>query len=552
MTVAGVAHHLVFSTYPSSPTAALLAPQPAAAVVDMAGNVVPVSRSVTLTVNKNPGTFSCFGQAPGTPAVITSVSGIATFTNCIQATVAAGYRLTATSTGLLSTTGALFDVTSGVPTQLALCWGPKLPCVTTPPVPVRGGTPFTTQPVVRIQDSLGNQVPNDETTQVTLGILAGTPISGGPGTLVCSNGKTVTAVDGVATFAGCRIDKVGTGYRLAATSTPALTGAASNPFDVVAGPPIKIAFLTQPGTTAARSPFNPPLSVAIQDAGGNTVTTGTTATIALSMGTNPVAASLDCTGGSVAATLNGVATFPGCSVSGAGSGFTIVATASNVSPPKNLGTTQTNPFTITAPGAVITVSASAPTITWGQTVVISVHFGVNGANKTFRLEGARDPNNVANFSLIANLTTNASGDVSFSYTPPTNLYYRAVFAGTPDLSPAISPLTRVVVRQIALLRPTNNGATRTVNAGTSILFTTTVRPSRPELTPAVVVYTVFQLKNGTWVQILARNVTATAVGIAQLSITFSTKGSFYVRSQANPTPYNANSVNSPVERYNVN
>jgi hypothetical protein len=81
--------------------------------------------------------------------------------------------------------------------------------------------------------------------------------------------------------------------------------------------------------------------------------------------------------------------------------------------------------------------------------------------------------------------------------------------------------------------------------------TSTVRPARPELTPAVVTFTIFKLQGGVWVLALTRNVTATAAGLAQLSVSFSTHGSFYVRSRANPTPYNANSVNSPIERYNV-
>ena len=479
------------------------------------------------------------------------MAGFAAFT-CTETVAASGYTITASSSGLTSAVGPLFSVTSGPASKLAFCWGTALVCNTTPNATTTGGAAMTLQPEVRVQDALGNTVVSDSTTVVTIAIVAGTPTSGGPGTLTCTGGNTKTVTNGIADFTGCTIDKVGTAYQLVATSAPAFTSSTSTAFNVTAGPATKLAFLATPGITTAGAVFTTNPVVAIQDAGGNTVTTGIAATIALAIGTNPGGGTLSCTGGTSVTTVAGVATFTGCSINNAGVAYTLTATATAVVPVTTLASATSTAFTITAPGAVITVSASAPTITWGQTVVISVHFGVNGANKTFRLEGARDPNNVANFSLIANLTTNASGDVSFSYTPPTNLYYRAVFAGTPDLSPAISPLTRVVVRQIALLRPTNNGATRTVNAGTSILFTTTVRPSRPELTPAVVVYTVFQLKNGTWVQILARNVTATAVGIAQLSITFSTKGSFYVRSQANPTPYNANSVNSPVERYNVN
>jgi hypothetical protein len=40
--------------------------------------------------------------------------------------------------------------------------------------------------------------------------------------------------------------------------------------------------------------------------------------------------------------------------------------------------------------------------------------------------------------------------------------------------------------------------------------------------------------------------------VARATFTFSPSGQWYVRSAANPTPYNANSVMSPVERYSVN
>jgi hypothetical protein len=46
-------------------------------------------------------------------------------------------------------------------------------------------------------------------------------------------------------------------------------------------------------------------------------------------------------------------------------------------------------------------------------------------------------------------------------------------------------------------------------------------------------------------------VTPDATGVAPLSVTFSTRGSWMVRSMADPTPTNANSVWSPAQRYDV-
>jgi len=115
----------------------------------------------------------------------------------------------------------------------------------------------------------------------------------------------------------------------------------------------------------------------------------------------------------------------------------------------------------------------------------------------------------------------------------------------------MSNQVRTVVRQIALLRPTSNGKVTSVARGHSVTFTTTVRPSRPELTPASVTYWVYVNAGGTWRLFAKHSVSAGASGMSTFTWTFSTSGLWYVRSMANPTPYNANSVMSPTEQYRV-
>ncbi len=205
----------------------------------------------------------------------------------------------------------------------------------------------------------------------------------------------------------------------------------------------------------------------------------------------------------------------------------------------------------------ITLTTSAPigagglpTITWGGGIVLTTQFGTNGANKTFKLQATRD--NVTWFDIGPLLTTNASGRNQFAFRPSTNFFYRAVFAGTSDLAAGTSASVRTVVRQIALLRPTNGGATKSISRNTSITFFTVVRPSRPELTPAKVTFSFYRLSGSTWVLSTQRTVTAAADGRAATTFKFSTSGQWYVRSMANPTPYNANSVMSTIERYSVN
>ncbi len=133
----------------------------------------------------------------------------------------------------------------------------------------------------------------------------------------------------------------------------------------------------------------------------------------------------------------------------------------------------------------------------------------------------------------------------------TNLFYRAVFAGTGDLGAANSNQVRTVVRQLAILRPTNSGSIRTINRNTSITFTTTVRPARPELAPAKVSFYFYRLVGGSYVLKVKRDVMIDAAGLARTTFKFTSSGRWYVRSAANPTPYNANSVPTPIERYSV-
>lgn len=199
-----------------------------------------------------------------------------------------------------------------------------------------------------------------------------------------------------------------------------------------------------------------------------------------------------------------------------------------------------------APALALTPSATV--ITWGETVVIKGSFGATGAGKTIALQGARDG---VTWEPITALTTDADGNASFSYRPSNNLYYRGVFEGTPELPAVTSNTARVVVRQIAILRPTTNGATRVVSRGRKVTFTTTVRPSRLDLPTAKVTLGVYRRIGTRWTLFTTRDAYANASGVASYTWTFTARGEWYVRSMANPTTFNANSEWSPIERYSV-
>jgi hypothetical protein len=58
--------------------------------------------------------------------------------------------------------------------------------------------------------------------------------------------------------------------------------------------------------------------------------------------------------------------------------------------------------------------------------------------------------------------------------------------------------------------------------------------------------------SGVWTLVSTRNVFIDSAGLAKTTYKFATAGQYYVRSQANPTTYNANSILTGPERYNVN
>ena len=159
-----------------------------------------------------------------------------------------------------------------------------------------------------ILDAGGNPVTSN-VTNVTLTIT--TPA----GAIARCTANPKTAVAGVATFAGCTIDKAGT-YTLTATDAGLTDAVSSTVHDhrrrreqaCVHDPAerrsrVLAAFATQPVVT-------------MQDAGGNTVTADVS-TVVLTL-TTPGLATLACTGTTSKAAVAGVATFAGCNVDLAG------------------------------------------------------------------------------------------------------------------------------------------------------------------------------------------------------------------------------------------
>jgi signal peptidase I len=188
---------------------------------------------------------------------------------------------------------------------------------TTSPSNSTGGAPFGIQPAVAIQGSHGESTTS--TAPVTLAIT----VPGGA-TLGCT-ANSLAAVTGRVQFSGCAVNRAGT-YTLTATSA-GLSAAISASFTIAVGSPTQLEFTTSPGNTARSTAFASQPVVAVEDAGGNTVTTSTLpVTLAI---TNPGGASLTNCAANPKNSVAGVATFSGCRITQTGN-YTLTATSGTV------------------------------------------------------------------------------------------------------------------------------------------------------------------------------------------------------------------------------
>jgi len=188
---------------------------------------------------------------------------------------------------------------------------------------------------VEVRDGAGNLVPGARNA-VTLAFAA----NPGGGTLAGT--KTVTAVNGIASFSGLWIDKAAAGYTLTATAT-SLTSATSSAFTINPGAPTRLAFGTQPSDAEGNAVISPAVTASIIDAYGNTATSATNA-VTLDFGVN-IWKSVFAPGSALLGTktvnaVAGVATFSNLRVDKPGNGYTLTANAGALTP----GTS--NPFAV--------------------------------------------------------------------------------------------------------------------------------------------------------------------------------------------------------------
>jgi len=316
----GPATRLGVVTQPSAVTAgAAITPAVQIAVQDANGVTVTTSTAnVTVAITGGTGTA---GAVLGGTLTQAAVNGIATFNNLSLDKSGTGYTVTGSSTGLTNAVTAAFNVSAGAASTLVF---------TAQPTTAGSGSPITPAVQVTVQDAQGNTV-TGSAAGITLTITGGTGTAGA----VLSGTLTRNASNGVATFPGLSIDKVGNGYTLAATSS-GLTSATSSAFDISLSAATKLAYTIQPSDAVSGSAIAPAVRVAVQDAQGNVATGASVSiTLAITGGTGTAGAVLG--GSATQAAVNGVATFNNLSVDKAGTGYTLTATASGLSPAVSSG-----------------------------------------------------------------------------------------------------------------------------------------------------------------------------------------------------------------------
>ena len=170
----------------------------------------------------------------------------------------------------------------------------------------------------------------------------------------------------------------------------------------VAGAASQLVFTNQPAagqTIQATGTGSFAISVAVEDAIGNVVTSNVS-NVVLAINNNPSSGALSCTGGLAQAASNGIASFTGCAITKAGTGYTLKATQGALTPPTNA-----NAFNIIAGAA----SKLAFTVQPVGGVIEGASFGTSPAVAVEDTNGNIVASDTSNVTLAVNGYTAGNG-----------------------------------------------------------------------------------------------------------------------------------------------
>ena len=272
------------------------------AVENGAGDAdIDFTGTVTIALANNPGGDTLKGTLTATVN-----QGVAVFSGLTLEVPDGAYTITATASGLTSTTTEKFNVTLGA-SQLVV--------TTEPPDSVQAGTTFNI--TVSAEDGLGN-VDTSFNSAITLNLGNANGATLG-GVLV------IGATDGVATFSGLSVNVPAYDYVILASSGT-LNSATSDGFNVTVGPPYQLVVPVgdePPSSIVAGATFA--LSIEAEDQFGNEATSFD-GSVTISIFNN---SGVQLQGNLTQNASNGLVTFPGLSIDTAGS-FTIEATSTGL------------------------------------------------------------------------------------------------------------------------------------------------------------------------------------------------------------------------------
>jgi hypothetical protein len=415
----GPAAKLAFSTQPSSTATAgtAFATQPVVQVQDAGGNLVSsATSSITLAAFTDSGcTVGATGTLGATTNPLSASSGVATFANVSFTKAGTIYLKASTSGGLTAACSSAISVSAGSASKLAFS--------TQPSATATASTNFATQPVVSVTDTYGNVV-SSATDSITLGAYSNATCTSGAGGSLSATTNPLSAVSGVATFAGVRYSGSGTIYLKA--SAASRTAACSTAIVVSAGTATKLAFSTTPstsgvaGTALAVQPV-----VQVQDASSNVVTTATNS-VTLAAFTN--ASCTIAATGTLAATTNplaasaGVATFGGVSYTKAESVYLQAAAT-------GLTSACFGPIAISAGSATTLGFTTQPASTAIAGAILSTPPAVTATDSYGNVVSSPTvPVTISAYTDSGCSTTPASGTLSASTNPVTTSSGVATFA----------------------------------------------------------------------------------------------------------------------------
>jgi len=198
-----------------------------ATIEDPYGNVATsAANTVSVALAANP-----TGATLGGTLSLTATNGVATFSGLTLTKAASGYTLQASSSGLSSATTSAITVTPAAATQLVI--------TQQPPASVVVNAGFGLQ--ATIEDAYGN-------VETSAGNTVKVALANNPTKAKLGGTLSLAATKGVATFSGLTLNKAGSGYTLAVSSS-ALTGATTSPITVTSAAAITTLSATA-GTTA--------------------------------------------------------------------------------------------------------------------------------------------------------------------------------------------------------------------------------------------------------------------------------------------------------------